>query len=225
MGNIIKKILYVDSNGVEKQIRPAWAPWANTIAYYPLQSDTNDYSWNSRNLTNSWVTFSDGVWIFNWSARAYISWNTQLNNWYTISFWEQSTVNNTSFMVDMRNNNQYWQWICALTEGWYFKIRQQITASSETEYKTLRNGNWNNWIITWDGTSNWKISVNWQLAHSVTIAKSIDTSNTTLSLWSRYSWLTNPFSWSLSEVIIENTPRTETEKSDYYNLTKSKYWL
>jgi hypothetical protein len=61
--------IYVWSNEVsavyvwDTQIYPAgWKPWANTLAYYPLETDTKDYSWNNRNLTNSWITFDGGVW-------------------------------------------------------------------------------------------------------------------------------------------------------------------
>ena len=46
-------------NGVEKQVRPKTRnPWANTVGYYPLNTDFDDYSWNSRNLTNTNATIT-----------------------------------------------------------------------------------------------------------------------------------------------------------------------
>ena len=40
-----------------------WKPWANTVAYYPLKEDANDYSGNNRNGTASNVNFTTLNWI------------------------------------------------------------------------------------------------------------------------------------------------------------------
>lgn len=218
----------------EKQIRPVWwQPWANTIAYYPLTADTNDHSWNNRNLTNSWVTFVNNiywatvpVWYFNWSSRAYRNWVEQLNTWYTISLWGKSTstVNNTSFIFDMRNDNQYWQWMVLITENWYFKARQQKSYNSEEEYARIRDNNWNHWVLTWTG-SVWTVYFNWVQVKQASIANSINTSNSTISLWSRYSGNTNNLTGYISEFIVEDKTWTAQEISDYFNQTKSLYGI
>jgi hypothetical protein len=47
----LKRIMIHD-NGIEKQVRPKTRnPWANTIAYYPLNWDINDHSSNGYNLS------------------------------------------------------------------------------------------------------------------------------------------------------------------------------
>lgn len=64
--------VYVWTNTMKNAyIGDVWTPWSNTLAYYPLATGTKDYSWNGRDGTNNWVTFSDGVWVFNGSS--YIS--------------------------------------------------------------------------------------------------------------------------------------------------------
>jgi len=208
--------------------KKGWKPWANTIAYYPFETDVNDYSWNSRNLTNSWVTFSWWVWVWNWSSRAYRNWDVQLSTWYTISLWEKSTVNNTSFIFDMRNDYQYWQWMVLITESWYFKARQQKSYNSEEEYARTRDGNRNHWVMTWTG-SVWTVYFNWMQVKQATIDNSINTTNgTILSFGGRYKEYYGSFSyftWNISRYIVENKVWSADEILAYYNQTKSNYWL
>lgn len=218
----------------DKQVRPhaKWEPWANTIAYYPLEIDTNDYSGNNRNLTNSWVSFVNNIWwatipIWYWDGwdRAYRTWDYQLSAWYTISLWQKSTRNVMSFIFDMRNNIEYWQWMNFITEWWYFKTRQQKSYNTEEEFNRGWDSNRNHWVLTWTG-SVWTVYFNWTQVKQASIANSINTTNwTVLSLWTRYSWATSPFTWYISKMIIENKARTAQEVADYYNKTKSNYWL
>lgn len=211
---------------------PKWKPNANTIAYYPFETDTNDYSWNSRNLTNSWVTFVNNigwatipVWYWDGWDRAYRTWDYQLSSWYTISVYQKSAVNNTSFMFDMRNNNEYGQWVYLVNEWWYFKTRQQKSYNTEEEYVRTRDSNRNYWVLTWTG-SVWTVYFNWTQVKQASIANSINTTNwTVLSLWTRFSWTTGPFTWYLSEMIIENRAWSADEITAYYNLNKSNYGL
>ena len=206
-----------------------WQPWVNTVAYYPLTADTNDYSWNNRNLTNSWVTFVNNIWwatvpvsYYDWSSRAYRNWVEQLNTWYTISFWQKGDT--WTFIFDLRNDNEYWQWVCLLAEWWYFKTRQQKSSNTEEEYSRASDNNRNHWVLTWTG-SVWTVYFNWAQVKQASIANSINTSNSDISLWSRYSG--NTYSWTgyISEFIVENTARTAQEISDYYNQTKWNYWI
>lgn len=206
-----------------------WKPWSNTIAYYKLETDTKDYSWNNRDLTNSWVTFVSSiwwatipVWYFNWSSRAYINWATQLNTWYTISLWQK--WNTGAFIFDLRNNNEYWQWVMMIHESWYFKLRQQKASNAEEEYSRTDDNNRNHWVLTWTG-SVWTIYFNWTQVKQATINNSINTSNSNLSLWSRYSGNTNNWTWYISNFIVESSVWSAQEVLNYYNKSKSKYWI
>lgn len=44
-------------------------------------------------------------------------------------------------------------------------------------------------------------------------------------IWWRKHWNTNFFRWYISEFIWENKNRTDVEILDYYDQTKSNYWL
>lgn len=209
-----------------------WEPWANTIAYYPLEIDTNDYSGNNRNLTNSWVLFVNNIWwatipIWYWDGwdRAYRTWDYQLSAWYTLSLRQKALSSSTQFIFDMRNNNQYWQWFYLMVENGNFSVRQQISSSSEEEFNRGWDSNRNHWVLTWTG-SVWTVYFNWTQVKQASIANSINTTNwTVLSLWTRYSWATSPFTWYISKMIIENVAWTADEIADYYNQTKANYWI
>ena len=225
IGSTPIKRVTIRPNGTEKQIRPVWwQPWANTIAYYPLKEDTNDHSWNNRNLINTWVTFTGWVWNFDGSSYANRSWTEQLNTWYTISLIAKSSVNNTAFIFDMRNNNEYWQGVNLITENWYFKVRQQKSSNTEEEYNRSRDWNENHWVITWTG-SVWTVYFNWTQVKQATINNSINTSNTNLALWVRYSLNSWKYTWTIREFIVEDKVWSAQEISDYYNQTKWNYWL
>ena len=225
----VKKI-YVGT----QQVRPSWwDPWNNTIAYYPLTSSTTtqDKSWNNRNLTNSWVTF----WTYKWidcaysnmasllynssfvtnlqnltvSARAYYVWN-----WYSWSgnynqalwrWWSSSSENFWPYI-----ENQYNPWLLVVSPGWFWRI--QLTSNSK----------WVNVVVTYDynnktaimyvdgvaGTSNTNANPPWWTYIRI---------GGKTSTWWWYGWL--------SEFIVEWKVWTAQEILDYYNNTKSNYWL
>ena len=221
----VKKI-YMRQNGVEKQVRPAtWNPWSNTIAYYPLTSTTtvNDMSGNNYNLTNTWwVTFVSYQWVnCAYYAGTWFLKNTSLSydkRAFTMQWWWyylRKNANNTSFIrrwpnlwayIDRDTNNlrcsPWWIWWTVISsDSW-----------------------WNLITVTYDWNVTMKLYLNWTLIWTKT-----DTSPSTwwwLSVWNaNINSTTDYWYWWISEVIIENKVWTATEVSNYYNLTKSKYWL
>jgi hypothetical protein len=221
-------------NGTELQLRPTgWHPGANTIAYRPLESDTNDYSGNSRNLTNSWVTFVNNIgWAtvpvgyWDWWDSASMAWNVQLNAWYTVC--RRAKVNSSTnvwLMFDLRNEIQEWQgfafWRCYNNQISFY---QQKSSSVQQSYTESLTSNWTYWCVTWDGSA-WTIYKNWTQANQAAINNSIDTSSSYLWIWCRHQTLTDNLDGYMSKVIIENTPRDAQAISDYYNQTKWDYWL
>ena len=226
MWNKIQRI-YIGTN----LVRPKWHPWADTIAYYPLNSTTtvNDQSGNNRNLTNSWVTFWIYQWVdcasFNGSSYMYRSdslfiWSADftVNLWYSrggeffnhsniISIWTANWTN--SFIIWGENNtNKIMIW------GW--------TNDRNTGYVPPLN-TWINICVT---HSNWALNVyvNWSLIYTWTVSYTITSTATNIWSWVQWSsWL--KMIWLQSELILENKVRTDAEISNYYNLTKSTYWL
>jgi hypothetical protein len=65
------------------------------------------------------------------------------------------------------------------------------------------------------------VYVNWTQTNSW--STTINTNWTTLYLW-HCTWDNSYCNWYIADMIIENITRTATEISDYYNVTKSKYW-
>lgn len=220
-----------------------WQPWVNTLAYYPLESNGNDFSWNNNNLTTfNWITFGTlSSWkeyaIFNGSS----SWNSVIAKTNSISF--SNSAYTASLWIKPENNwwsypNQYhlfnigtWQVNFRLITSWYGK------------YTPATYYNSNQWIIYQSSISP---IVDWNWHHFVVTANltSISLYIDNVLIWTQsgsitsYSWnwvitlWVNPddttyygYKWWMSDVIFEKAIWSEQDRTDYYNLTKSNYWL
>lgn len=205
-----------------------WKPWANTIAYYPLTatSTVNDFSGHNNTLTNyNSAQFGDYNWVscylktswnyLQWTVANIPTWNSNR----TVSVW---LVNdgNTGWTVVW-----WWNWWWATQFSLFFNGNYPYFSSNGTGDiqldATLTTGIWYNLILTYDGTAT-KMYQNWAFMKSSNM--SLNTWWTQLSIWSIYSSSTG-YKWKISNLIIENKVRTAQEIADYYNLTKSNYWL
>ena len=215
----------------DTQVRPTWwQPWANTVAYYPLTSTTttSDESGNNRNLTNSWASF----WVYQNVDSCYVNWRLYCN-W--ISNPSQFTLN-CRYCMRATSEHYYltlwlkdWTWADAsnLTILWEFNGRPNWSGFwiqyNWTAYEWLTNGTkwtlgvWYNGVGTYDWTT-LKIYLNWALQKSVTT--SITSVNTILLGYGAAQAQVN-----VSNAIVENIARTAEEIQDYYNYTKSNYWI
>lgn len=202
-----------------------WQPWANTIAWYPLNStytDT-DQSWNWNDWTTTW-TITYNTLSAKFSSGNYIDIPTIIPYWsnpYTISVWYNTAdsswhqnvvycqvgqgVNNTASALFV------YQWHLYYWASW---VDWDITSA------TISNNTWYNIVITYNGTSLWCYLNN----------TSKGTTNRTISsaapdfasIWRSPS---EPCIWNISNLIIEDRVRTAQEISDYYDLTKWDYWI
>ena len=210
----------------DTQVRPSgWQPWANTIAYYPLNStdNFNDKSGNWYNLTNSNVT----IWTYQQVSCAYFNWNSYATNssvvngtTRTLSAWVYITTNTSSNMwvictwdtfnsfVGLWVNS--WKWY--ITDRWYHDERWTISILNWWHLLTATITNWTTMILYTDGVQNASYNFNRSSWNSITI-------------WARTGSWTEKLTWYVSEVILENKARTAQEVSDYFNLTKSQYWI
>lgn len=209
-----------------------WQPWANTIAYYPLKSNTNDYSWNWYNLTNLWnVTFGTYQWvncaIFNGTS------NSQLYN------------TSISYSAYPTQTVAVWIYVTWTSSGVYQTIYHIGTAIRYWKLGTWFN--YNTWLClwSWDGqyesVKAWNINWAWHLLVNVTsgsssvqyldwveyqtFTNSLSYTQTWLYVWWAQSTSAERLTWYESELILENKARTAQEITDYYNLTKWDYWL
>lgn len=216
-----------------------WQPWANTIAFWKLEWDFKDYSWNNRDLTNNWVTFTSWwpsqVAVFtNSSTYAYYQNHSLFNISYPYTFntWvKASSIWSAEYVfIGVQDWDNYaahdkevwfknYSYVYSYVWSWYIsKLQPSTTVSTNT---------WYNIIYTFDG-SNQKIYINWTLAWSLSTSSS-STTYTNARLMLSKNWTTDsgvyPFSWNLSHVIVENKAWSVDEVTDYFNLTKWKYWL
>lgn len=226
----------------DKLVRPSgWKPGANTIAYYKLDGNTNDYLWNY-NWTWSWTSAYKT--LSSWIQVAYMPESNKLSYIYsscqvlpkTVSFWFQK-------------ENRYWDgswatdwvqliWQCNSESG-NWQLRFNLVPSA-VKFK-IRNSSWENdiwWLVPDSWNTNWHNIVftltNWdnKLYYDSVLFGTLWWNCTVW--WNLYMW-GNPFglngtykrqlAWCMSEVILEDKVRTAEEIQAYYNQTKSNYWL
>ena len=224
----------------DKQVRPyKFNPWVNTLAYYPLSSTTtvNDMSWNNRNLTNTNVTFG----TYQWVDCAYFSWNgCQLRNTsfpdvrstdWTVACWSYFVWNGSTWNGNL--DEILWRWggntwvrfDCYGSTSSYLKF---LLSWCYPEYNLKDVSSWVFTVSTYNATTyDRKFYVNWQLqwtwswqmnsnyVNYFTFSNTQDNSSSTSKRWK----------WWASGLIVENKIWTEQEILNYYNQTKSNYWL
>ena len=228
----VKRIM-MRPNGEEKQVRPVWKPWANTIAYYKLNWNLNDSSWNWYNWTwanwtekyttlSSWIQVAEFSW---WVSRVTttFSWTPK-----TVSVWAyKSTTLWDAYPYDWKqiiwqNSADSWNW-------WIFRnvSNNTILYQDGNDYVQLNDisyrDKWMHYLATVDGNVT-KFYLNWEYKWSIN-----KTINVNRSLW---MW-TSPYDnnsrytlyWYISEVILEDMGWTAQEITNYYNQTKSLYWI
>lgn len=211
-----------------------WKPWANTVVYYPLDTDFNDYSWNWKNLTwRNWAV----IWTLNWvrcldltatnsSLYGVVSnlpqWNQDRTNmfyvqwrafgtyvvyhyWTSWNYHQEDTVwTNDAFSSKCISWSSYWYGVDSPSN--YGQINQRMHIA-----------------ITTSGSSDQKMYINWQYVANWN-ETGLNTQWVNLWLWGLYNW-NYPLNWYLSKFIIEDRVWTDQEISDYYNQTKWDYWL
>lgn len=208
-----------------------WQPWVNTIAYYEFDNDLTDSSGNSRDLTlATWsVTYGTASW---WGKYAYFDTSTYTTStsWFpTIDF------DNDSYTV-----SYYWQPKIIYT-SWFYSVFDWSISGSDPRWIRVTNS-FNVWwfssrypavINTWyyitivREWANCSYYVNGTLVDSTVITWTWQSwSHTPLlqinSIWSNSNYVNNNY---LGEFIIEDKARTATEISNYFNQTKSDYWI
>ena len=206
-------------------------PWANTVAYYPLNStDTiNDKSWNNKNLTNSSVAFGEYSWIdcgyFNGSAYASLS--SSLFTWnptFTVSFFAK--------MISAASYSWRWYWFIGtwssnycfwnFVQGSYNGSKLSVWWWSNDKVTTYSvDSNWHHIVFAY-GSWSWTVYVDGTSVYTGTRSPNIQNNKTVI--WANPN-LTDNFYWYMNEFIFESKVRTAQEISAYYNQTKWNYWI
>ena len=194
-----------------------WLPWENTLAYFPMQWDnldkvwtfTLDVSWTqqtiwrkftsqtSLNTTPTWIkTMSWWVKIASATPSGWSSWQC----WILASYWNYLCYFNSS--SDVKAKSIY----CYANNTNYYK---NVNIIDNSWHHIAITNNWSTIVWYVDGVSYalWNPSLPW-LSKLLVFC----------------SWW-NTIDVTLSEVILENKQWTQSEVSNYYNTTKSKYWI
>jgi hypothetical protein len=222
-------------NTVYKSFEEPRVPWANTVAYYPLNSTdtTRDKSGNGYNLSNRGATTfweiggvscgifsnSNTSWLYNDSIQ-HPTWT----NPFTISMRCYPTSYNST------EDDCVFIGTAAFSGKWFavyranpLSISARWASSSATSWLPL-----NMWSLL-TITQNWwqyNAYINW----TNVILNASQTTNITwtrINIWYCYwnggvgYW----FIWWISNVIVEDKVRTAQEIADYYNQTKANYWI
>ena len=225
----------------QTKVRPSgwgwWQPWANTVAYYPLTSTTtvNDQTNNWHDWTNNWVAFGTyaGVDCAYFDRSSYISVpdSPELRWWdaYTISLWYNYDGNGVT-AIDF-----YSKWKDTATGRMLNRVilgsnpYLQTTMCASNEIGGYMSSSviswWHNWLVV-RSAPNTLLYIDGQLAFSWTQTSSYTNTDAVL-IWAGTNWSTTDYyvSWHMSNVIVENAARTAQEILDYYNNTKSNYWI
>lgn len=210
-----------------------WQPWANTIAYWRLNWNTLDSSWNDRNLSVRTWSISYGVlswwqnyWIFDGNTiLSHKSNYVWLNKWTLLAYIYY--MSNSGILLadtqDVNNSNNYYH-TSNYSGSQYRPLYYWSSSSQATAPWTLQ---WFLFVITQDGTG-LKYYKNWTLVNTISITNFLSgTSHNQRSVGGHARWTQyyDKINWYISDVILENKVRTAQEIQDYYNQTKSLYGI
>ena len=208
-----------------------WHPSANTLARYKLETDANDYSWNGRNLTNSWVLFTTLNTVkcasMTWSWFFYrndnpITWSSP----FTAVSWFYNTQNASSW----QNAIAFWQWWWTNAFSiWIYPSTNKLMvwwwSNDRDTWLVIDKNKWycvamihNSWTI--------KVYVNWTLIYTWTVNFNLYSNKTRIWCWvstQNPDW--DRFFWYLWDQVQETKAWSESDYLNFFNRTKRKYWL
>jgi len=205
-----------------------WQPGENTLLYLPMTEDFIDHWPNSLSLTNRWVSLVQnqanvGVWYFNGSSDILWAYSSlfSFGNFHLGAWVKYSQINVSQFIFAWVSNSDlfiwyltYWGdnriWIGRNGIAWDSVV--QHTLSTDTWYYISYDRNWSTLTISLNWTSLWAVSST--ISYGVSWQYNIGNDGT--------GFYTN---WYMSDIIFEKVAWGDTEITNYYNLTKSNYWL
>lgn len=211
-----------------RKIRPIWwQPWPNTVAYYKFEGNLNDSSGNNRNLsggTFTYGTLQTGAKYIQTSSGQYTNNYTSMpfnTNSYTINIRACADATTTSWiLVDFHTNkSNFPRFATASTNKFTF-------TTNPTNITTTIN-NWHNYVcVCKNGTAYCYIDGVQQTT------KGLNSHNANLNYFrlNTVGYAGSPLTnftrkGKMSELILESKDRTTDEIIQYYNKTKTKYWI
>lgn len=209
--------------------KESFTPWANTIYYFPLDTDATDHSWHWYTLSNTWTattlwrnftssvtTSPSGSTISN--AKFRMMWIKINNVWY-----QSQKTNSATMNVDDWFN-------LVLMSGWVGQSRPITISYYYQSWSSYATTDWQPNLTTW----NWYcIAFQNEWTEAVAYCNWV---RHVMATWKTgYSWgnqwilkkesTTTWMSVDISEIILESATRTQSQIVNYFNDTKSMYWV
>jgi hypothetical protein len=219
--------IYLHPSGVKKELKndyigEVWTPWANTVAYFPFTNNQNDsVGWYSidKTLTKDtiWYSFTQSwgnIWISGWLQKsAKFVWI-----WFNIKSW--------SWIIWFLWNNQLW--------AVQYRIRHSVSSYN----KKIHIYTWSNYdlqaSLDWDASYNqWHyfayslVGTNFYVCRDGVVTTLISSTPYYYDLGQSLCnfWGGTSCNIEVSERIIEDIWWSSQNMTNYYNATKSNYWL
>lgn len=215
-----------------------WQPWANTIAYFPLDSDLLDHSGNSFSVTTyGTVSIWTAGWVSAWDFRSVweLSWSVATTGSLTVLGYAYKTANpnnDNASMFGFGGWSMWWpicqalywntNWDSHISNKPWVALFDWDTQANQTAV-SMNNNEWVHFAATFDwSTKVVKLYTNWVLSSQYTTSV---TDNPNYLGMSRANWLDRSWIGYLSEVIFESKCWSAQEIADYYDQTKWDYWI
>lgn len=223
-------MLFIESNEEASQYFGR-KPWENTIAYYPLDSQSAllDKSWNWYNLTKNWnITFGENQGV---NCANYMNWGYLYNT----SIWISNNVITFNFRVWCSNTttSHYSTRFSLWTVRWRMLSWRYNSKHNGSKYVSI----WELWqpesLVPWDvWEARHHIACVWNWSWWILYIDWNQITTTWVSSYTKsefYIWK-NPnddeyLIGYISKMIVENKARTQSEVQEYYEKTKKKYGL
>lgn len=211
-----------------------WQPWANTVAYYKLETDLKDYSWHNHHLNNSWITFTtlNGVPCAYWNGSSYAYWSDNIFWSWNITFTASirvkryqtswSSPNCLRRFWQPNSNQSAWMWIHAAWASWVPAWTLMIWRwSNDTSTgQQIQNTEWTN-VITAYNWSTIRVFINWNKIYEGSYSYNISQKpNRIFTNWNDVDKLY----WYLRENIFENVAWTDQQAKDYFKKMSRKFY-
>ncbi len=214
-------IIVVQSNSITTDF---WRkPSSDTLAYFPFEQDWLDVLWNYT-LSNTWTQQTIG--------RKFTS-NSNLN---AVPTWLKTII--ARLKLNSYNTWTNWQSIILRWVSRNSNILIQTNSSSPTNYKNpsfymyYNNSEyfwWEKVLSTWLRTLVWITrdwtSLKWYVNNTEYIIYSWWYPWNATSCFLTQLWWNKTIDIDFSRVIFEKKSRTFGEFTEYFNKTKSEYWI
>jgi len=197
-----------------------WHPWANTLAYFPLETDQLDTTGNyTLSLTGTQQTVG---YQFSWSELA-LNWTYTRVQFLNVRVKIDSVgswITNLATMIDSWGMRYNWEHIRTPANAKKFQIENGSNVASFSSAQNTTTWTWYNIAFGVNSNYNYNAYINGSLVWSWTLSSIRQPS------WSNIVFLFNQTATAtFSKVIVEDVVWTDQEVLDYYNKTKADYWL